>query len=174
MLDGATIRLRPWQDSDLPVLTSLRNDVSLQAQLLARARGSRPEQVREWLETGSSQTDRLLFIIADRQDDQPLGFIQVSDLDLVDGHANLGICLLSQARSRGLGGQAITLLADYLHKQWRLRKIYLRVRSDNTAAIRCYEKAGFERCGLLRQHVFVEGQWHDVVLMECFIGVGVD
>jgi RimJ/RimL family protein N-acetyltransferase len=169
MLDGANIRLRPWRDDDLPVLTGLRNDVALQAQLLARAQGSRPEQVREWLQCRSGQADRLLFIIADRGDDQARGFIQVSDLDLLDGHANLGICLLGQVRGCGLGGQAISLLADYLRDQWRLRKLVLRVRADNAAALRCYEKAGFERCGLLRQHVFIEGCWQDVVLMELFL-----
>lgn len=169
MLEGANFRLRPWRDEDLPVLTTLRNDVALQAQLLARARGSRPEQVREWLLSRSGQADHMLFIIAEREDDQTQGFIQISDLDPVNGHADLGICLLGQARGRGLGGQAIVLLANYLRDQWRLNKLSLRVRADNAAALRCYEKSGFERCGLLRQHVFIEGRWHDVILMERFL-----
>lgn len=171
MLKSATISLRPWQDADLPILTELRNDVALQAQLLARARGSRPEQVREWLQGRSRQDDRMLFIIADHQDDLAQGFIQLNDLDLIDRHAELGICLSAQARGRGLGGQAIALLADYLRDQWRLHKLCLRVRADNAAALRCYEKAGFVRCGLLRRHVFIEGRWQDVILMEYFLEI---
>lgn len=171
MLKSAAICLRPWQDSDLPTLTELRNDVALQAQLLARARGSRPEQVREWLQGRSSQSDRMLFIIAETQDDKTLGFIQLSDLDTVDRRADLGICLTVQARGRGVGGEAITLFTDYLRDQWGLHKVGLRVRSDNTAALRCYEKVGFARCGLLKRHVFIEGYWQDVVLMEHFLTV---
>ena len=169
MLKSATISLRPWQDTDLPILTEMRNDVVLQSKLLARARGSRSEQVREWLQSRSSQNDRMLFIIADCQDNQAQGFIQLNELNLIDRHADLGICLSTQARGRGLGGQAIALLAQYLRDQWSLRKLCLSVRADNTAALRCYEKLGFKRCGLLRQHVFIEGRWQDVVLMEYFL-----
>ena len=169
MLKNATISLRPWQEADLPILTELRNDVALQAQLLARPRGSRPQQVREWLEGRSRQDDRMLFIIADCRDDLAQGFIQLNELDLIDRRAELGICLSAQARGRGVGGHAIALLADYLRDQWNLHKLGLRVRADNAAALRCYEKVGFARCGVLRRHVFIEGCWQDVILMEYFL-----
>ena len=169
MLKNATISLRPWQEADLPILTELRNDVALQAQLLARPRGSRPQQVREWLEGRSRQDDRMFFVIADCKDDSAQGFIQLSDLDLIDRRAELGVCLCDQARGRGLGGQAIALLANYLRDQWHLRKLGLRVRADNAAALRCYEKFGFVRCGLLRRHVFIDGCCQDIVLMEYFL-----
>lgn len=169
MLTGESVHLRVWREEDLPILTELRNDVQLQAQLLGRARGSRPEQVREWLQRRSAKVDSLLFIISEYDSEEALGFIQVSGLDAVDSHADLGICLIGDARGRGKGGEAISLLANYLREHWRLRKLNLRVRADNDVALRCYQKVGFERCGLLRQHIFIEGRWQDVVLMECFL-----
>jgi RimJ/RimL family protein N-acetyltransferase len=169
MLEGELIRLRTWRDEDLPVLTKLRNDVELQAQLLARARGSRSEQVREWLQARSTHPDSMLFVIAEQSNDEALGFVQVSDLDMVDGRASLGICLVKQARGRGIGSQTIFLLCGYLRDQWHLRKLSLNVRADNDSALRCYDKTGFVRCGLLREHVFISGRWHDVVLMERFL-----
>ena len=45
----ARIKLRAWQETDLPFLMQLRNNVSLQAQLLATARGSDEGAVRAWL-----------------------------------------------------------------------------------------------------------------------------
>ena len=168
MLEGEFVRLRSWRDDDLQLLTKLRNDVDLQAQLLARARGCRSEQVREWLHARSSHSDSMLFVIAEQKNDEALGFVQVSDLDMVDGRANLGICLVLQARGRGIGSQTISLLSDYLRDHWHLRKLSLKVRADNDSALRCYYKEGFERCGLLREHVFISGKWHDVVLMERF------
>jgi RimJ/RimL family protein N-acetyltransferase len=169
MLTGKSVHLRAWREEDLPVLTELRNDVQLQAQLLARARGSRPEQVREWLHSRSEKVDSLLFIISDCHSEEAQGFIQVSGLDTVDSHADLGICLIGKAQGRGKGGESISLLANYLREHWRLRKLNLRVRADNDVALRCYQKVGFERCGLLRQHIFIEGGWQDVALMECFL-----
>jgi RimJ/RimL family protein N-acetyltransferase len=169
LLDGISFRLRPWQDADLSVLTELRNDIAIQAQLLARARGSRSEQVREWLQRYGGQSDRFLLIIAARETDETLGFTQVTDMNSLDGHADVGICLIKQAQGRGLCKHVLDLLGDHLCSHWHLRKLNLRVRADNIPALRCYEKAGFERCGLLRRHIFIDDHWQDVVLMERFL-----
>ena len=169
MLIGVSIKLRPWRDEDLLFLTSIRNDVVLQAGLMSRARGSRKEQVIEWLQGHRDNLNSMMFIISERECDQPRGYIQINDLNLLDAHAEMGICLIEEAQGKGLGGQAIKLIAMYLRDHWRVRKLILRVGAKNAAALKCYEKAGFERCGLLKQHVFISGEWQDLVLMEYFL-----
>lgn len=169
MIEGNSIRLRPWAEDDLPFLTELRNNTALQGQLLARVRGSNQGQVRKWLEQRASQDDGLFFVVAKSEDNAPLGFIQISDIDLTDRHANLGICLAKEACGAGRGVQAIKMVCTHLARGWNLRKIMLKVRADNTAALRCYDKAGFKRCGSLTSHVFIDNQWHDIVLMEYFL-----
>jgi len=171
MIEGHNIRLRVWREDDLPILTALRNDVDLQAQLLARVRGSNAEQVLRWLK---DRTDRLLLVISDRRSDVILGYLQVGEMNTVDRHAVLGICLAPDARGRGLGGEAINLVCDYLRNIWGMRKLSLRVRADNTAALRCYERVSFERCGLLKQHFYLDGCGRDVVLMERLLEGGTD
>ena len=165
-LQHGLTRLRPWRDTDVPFLMRMRNDVPLQAQLLARARGSDETQVRRWLLERTAMPGRLFLVIAHADTDAPLGFVQVSDLDSVDRRGELGIGLAPEAQGAGHGGRALTLLLNHLQATRDLRKMSLRVRSDNASAIRCYERSGFERCGLLRRHVHIEGAWRDVVLME--------
>lgn len=169
MIDGDTVRLRAWSEPDLPALLRWRNDVALQAQLLARARGSNEAQVREWLRERTAGTN-LFFIVADRHTDAALGYLQFTGFDPVDSRADLGICLGSEAQGRGVGSEALRLAFVYLHQTWNLRKLSLRVRSDNERAMRCYRRLGFEACGLLREHVRLEGSWCDVVLMDLFLG----
>ena len=168
MIIGNGLCLRVWRDADLPILTELRNDLAVQAQLLSRARGSTEVQVREWLVRRHSEQSSLLFVIASNDNDEPLGFTQVLDIDYVDRKGNFGICLISDARGRGLGVQVIDIMTNYLRDSWNFNKLSLRVRADNHAALRCYEKAGFERCGLLREDVFIDGRLQNVVLMERF------
>jgi diamine N-acetyltransferase len=169
VIEGASIRLRSWQESDVAAMAVLRNSVDLQAQLLARARGSDDAQVHRWLQDRSSGIDSLLFIIANRQSNSALGYMQFAGLDPIDRRAELGICIAPAAQGQGLGKEAIALALPYLRDTWGLRKLSLRVRSDNQRAIRCYLGLQFEQCGLLRQHVFISGGWHDVVLMERFL-----
>lgn len=169
MIEGVSICLRPWKEADVPVMMDVRNDVALQAQLLARVRGSDDAQVRRWLQDRSSGADSLLFIVADRQSDAAIGFVQLTGIDTIDRRAELGICLVRQWQGRGAGTEALRLMFPYLRESRGLRKLSLRVRSDNVGAIRCYRSVGFEECGCLREHVYLEGTWHDLVLMDIFL-----
>ena len=166
MIETAQLRLRAWRSDDLPALTRLRNDVALQAQLLARVRGNSSAQVQQWLQDRSAAAGSVLWILADRHTDQALGFVQFSGIDGVDRRAELGICLLPEAQGGGRGREALAAALPYLQSNWDLHKVSLKVRHDNAGAIRCYEHLGFERCGLLREDVFLEGRWLDIVLME--------
>lgn len=169
MLVSENICLRPWQEDDLSFFVSLRNDVKLQAQLLSRARGSREDEVLKWLHSWSKRTDRFFFVISDKEKNEALGFIHVSNVDDINRFASLAICLHPASRGRQIGGESIALLSEYLKDNWNIRKLELQVRADNSSALRCYEKSGFQRCGLLKEHLFLEARWHDVVLMECFL-----
>lgn len=168
MIEGEKVRLRPWTDRDIHAMTSIRNDVPLQAQLLAKVRGSDETQVRHWLEQRSSSVDSLLLVIADTESDGAIGFFQLTGLDSTDRRADLGICLSRPWQGKGLGSEVLSLAMPHVHDTCNLRKLSLRVRADNTGAIRCYGKAGFKECGRLRKHMFLEGIWHDIVLMELF------
>jgi diamine N-acetyltransferase len=169
MIEGVAVRLRAWGENDLPDLVALRNDVALQAQLLARVRGSGVEQVRNWLQDRTSSPDKLIFIIADRETDATLGFVQITGMDLADRRAELGICLKREAQGHRAGTESLRLTCAYLRDTWGLRKVSLKVRADNAVAIHCYRRVGFESCGLLRQHVFIEGAWQDIMLMDQFL-----
>jgi RimJ/RimL family protein N-acetyltransferase len=169
VIDGTSIRLRAWQDKDIPVMKVLRNDVALQAQLLARARGNDDSQVRRWLDERSTGDDSLLYIIADRESDAALGYLQLIGIDPLDHRAELGICLAPQAQGRHVGRDSLLLLLTHVQQTRDLRKISLRVRADNPSAIRCYQNVGFEQCGLLHEHVYIDNAWQDLVLMEIFL-----
>jgi diamine N-acetyltransferase len=169
MIEGQGLRLRSWTDADIPVLTEMRNDLALQAELLARPRGSSPAQVRQWLKERTADLQGLLLVIADSDDDRTLGYVQITDIHAIDQRGELGMCLHPRAQGQHLGSRALALLPPYLRRVWLLRKLTLRVRADNLRAIACYEKAGFERCGLLREHVRIDGALRDLVLMEVFL-----
>lgn len=170
MIEGSHIRLRQWRDEDLPSLTAWRNDVALQTQLMARPRGSDVAKVRSWLESRTSSADRLFLIAATLKTDEAIGYLQFENLNLVDRHGELGICLAPSRQNKGYGTEAILLVAGYMHATWGLRKISLRVLADNQRAIKSYAKCGFVECGRMRKHFLVDGQWKDVLLMELFVG----
>lgn len=169
MIDGKSVRLRPWREDDIEKITQLRNDVNLQSQLLARARGSNVDQTRQWLQQRSSNSSNLIFIVADIDKDYPVGYIQFVDIEPIDQTAKLGICLSPDIHGKGVGNEVLLLVFKYLYNCLALRKVILEVREDNERAIKCYEKVGFVCCGKYLKHKFVDGKWHDVIIMELFL-----
>ncbi|WP_374606438.1 GNAT family N-acetyltransferase [Thermomonas sp.] len=165
-LEGAGVRLRGWQEADLPALSVLRSDVGLQAMLMSRARPNPVSRVREWLEERTAQADMLLLVIADRDNDAVLGYMQAAALDRSHGHCELGICLSPAAHGRGFATEALELLYVHLRDHYGLRKICLRVRCDNARAIAFYHREGYVEVGRLEGHYHEDEACIDVVLME--------
>src|SRR5690606_25782674 len=132
MIETTQLRLRAWRSDDLPALTRMRNDLALQAQLLARVRGNSSAQVQQWLQDRSAAVHWRLWILPDRHSDHALGFLQFTGIDGFDRRAELAICLIPEAQGGGRGREALAAALPYLQGSWGLRKVSLKVRHDNT------------------------------------------
>lgn len=166
MIASGNVRLRAWREDDIPHLLPLRNDVHTQLQLMTRPRPNSAASVRDWLVGRSTQSDAVLFIIAEQAGDRVLGYLQLTKIDLVNRHAALGICLAPADQGQGHGRAACEALFSYARQTLNLRKITLEVLADNERAIQLYQKLGFRQIGQLAEHYLQDQRWHDVVLME--------
>ena len=68
--------------------------------------------------------------------------------------------------NKGYGTEAMTLLLKHGFETLNLNRIMLRVYDFNARAQRCYEKAGFVTEGQLRDALYVEGDYRDVLIMS--------
>jgi RimJ/RimL family protein N-acetyltransferase len=76
----------------------------------------------------------------------------------------LGMGLIPDYRGRGVGARLMDQTVSQAFAAGFVR-IELNVRADNLRAVRLYEKAGFVREGVLRDAVFVDGEFHDAIAM---------
>jgi len=157
--------LRAPRDSDMEVLLAMRNDVELQLQLAARPRPNSEERVREWIHKHSSDPNTLFYIVAEEAG-AACGYIQLTEMDSIDGTGRLGVCIARAAQSTGHATRAIALLEDYAHAILGLRKIVLSVLSSNSGAIKLYRKIGYLDVGVHREHHYARGAYHDMLVME--------
>ncbi len=65
---------------------------------------------------------------------------------------------------QGYGSEALLLMLHYGFEERGLNRIYAHVNSDNTASLRMLEKCGYQREGVLRQAIFKNGRFKDVVV----------
>jgi RimJ/RimL family protein N-acetyltransferase len=59
----------------------------------------------------------------------------------------------------------VRVLLDYAFRLRNMRKVWLTVNGDNERAIRSYRASGFKEEGRLRQHVWSNGKYIDLVYM---------
>ena len=81
----------------------------------------------------------------------------------VDGRATVGYWLLRKARGKGLVTHALPLVSRWAFDELGLKRIGLLADPRNVASVRLAERAGFQREGVLRSWVDVNGERVDHV-----------
>jgi RimJ/RimL family protein N-acetyltransferase len=66
----------------------------------------------------------------------------------------------------GVGTEVTQMLVAYAFDALALHKVWLGVNAANAAALTTYDRAGFTREGVLRDDVFRNGRYYDVVRMS--------
>ena len=95
-----------------------------------------------------------------------IGQCALFNLHPVAHRMELGITIGDQAYwGKGYGREAVQLLVDYGFRHHNLHRIYLEVHARNERAIRAYRSCGFAEEGRLRQHVWSDGSYDDLVIM---------
>ena len=122
------------------------------------------DRVRQKYGPGSERESDARWII--EASDLRIGVVRLEGIEPVHGKADLGIVIGEKDFwSRGYGTEAIRLAVVHGFSELGLRRVELITDADNVRGIRCYEKCGFRREGLLRSHRLRYGEPLDMVVM---------
>ena len=88
------------------------------------------------------------------------------DIDETHRKAEYGIFIGErEALSKGYGTEAAKLMIRYAFEERKLHKLMLRVLAGNDRAKKSYENAGFVQEAYLKDDVYLEDGYRDVILM---------
>ncbi|MGP4077919.1 GNAT family N-acetyltransferase [Halobacillus sp. K22] len=119
------------------------------------------------LDSYTSQPDRLVYKAWDPEFNEVVGHISLGRIDKKNESARIGKVLVSpEHQNRGIGEQMIQEMTAIAFQELKLHKVALGVFDFNQPAIRCYEKAGFQKDGLLRDHRKVNGSFWNLMEMS--------
>lgn len=80
-----------------------------------------------------------------------------------------GVSVLKEYWGNGIGEELIKYLIAWSKDSGIIRKINLRVRTDNTPAIKLYKKFGFLEEGKRKRDFLINGKFYDSLLMGLMI-----
>jgi UDP-4-amino-4,6-dideoxy-N-acetyl-beta-L-altrosamine N-acetyltransferase len=169
--EGKITRLRPLQKTDIEKSLKWRNDPVIRENLIGIRFPVTRELETAWYESAleDRSNKRVIFGIETKEENSLLGFVYLINIDWISRHTNFGILIgEKEYHGKGIGQEAMTILFRYAFDALNLRKICLEVASFNQPAIRLYQKIGFKEEGKLKQHVYLEGEYHDLIIMSIF------
>ncbi|GAA1634260.1 GNAT family protein [Saccharothrix algeriensis] len=158
-LHGERVALRPAEPADVDRLAEIR---------------AAPEVRVRWqgddlaAEIAADLDDPDLELLVVEHDGQVVGAIQwTEESDAMYRHAGMDLYLDPAVHGRGLGSDAVRTLARHLIGELGHHRLVIDPAADNTAAIACYAKVGFQPVGVMRRYELgPDGTWHDGLLMD--------
>jgi RimJ/RimL family protein N-acetyltransferase len=164
-LIGEKVYLRPLERADAPQLTTWINNREVN-RFLKVYRPMNLQNEEEFIEaTRKSKTD-VVFGITTKDGNHLIGCTGLHDLDQVNRNCHFGI-MIGEPPSwgKGFGTEATRLITRYAFESLNLHRVWLTVYDFNLRGAAVYEKVGYKREGILRQHVYREGKYHDAIMM---------
>ena len=166
MLQGKKIYLRPITMDDTETIVKWRNNERVRRNFIYREVFTK-EVHENWMKTRVASGEVIQFIICRIEDDRPVGSVYLRDVDKDNSLAEYGIFIgEDDAIGLGYGNEAAELMCSYADEKMHLKKLILRLFSDNIPARKSYEHAGFSFKEDLPGVVCSDGEVRDMILME--------
>lgn len=166
ILKGEKIVLRPFLKKDVNNLYEFKNDWEVIKTLGGLSHGYSLEALERWIENIEGKENDIVWAIADRNNDECIGHIGLYNINYRDGKANKGTIIgYKDYMGKGIASEANSLILDYAFLQLRLHRVEATVLEDNQAIIHVKEKLGYKKEGVLRDHQFRNGKYHNAIIM---------
>ena len=159
-LVGDRARIRPGSRDDVAPLRAILSEPAVACWW------GEPDSADEIAADLVGDSSSVLLVI--EVDDQVAGGIQYhEEATPMYRHAGIDIFVASRQHNRGVGTEAVWLLARFLCEQRGHHRLTIDPAAANQRAIRCYEKVGFRPVGVMRAYERgPDGDFHDGLLMD--------
>lgn len=165
---GKRIYLRGIEKEDLKGnLFQWANDSQVTYYLFMGTFPNHIELLEEQYEKSIRDNTEVQFIIADKKNNKVIGFCGVYRIEWIGRSCEYRIFIGEKDYwGKRIGSEVAGLLLEYAFDKLNMNKIWLGVNAEHIAGVKSYEKAGFVREGILRQEIYRNGKYYDVIRMS--------
>lgn len=161
------LKLRQLEEKDAPFMLEWLHDERFSQFFQFDGQKMTEQDVLKYITDAHQLVNTKHFAVVDR-DDQYLGTISLKNIDHINKNAEYAICMRVKAMGKGISKIATDMILEYAFKELKLHKVYLNVFSDNTRAIKFYEKYGFVFEGEMKEQVYSHEIFKDLKYFAIF------
>lgn len=125
------------------------------------------EDIIDWINFHNSNPEEVLLVIEDRTERKLIGHIGLYKIDYVTKKTEIGILIADDdSRGKGYGTKSTKLMVAYAFDKLGMHKVTAEVLSENAPSIAMFKKCGFSVDGCLRDDVYKNERYYDVLNMS--------
>ena len=166
MLKTERILLRAIEEKDLNLMAQWRSNPDVYEYFYEYCPISLKQQTI-WYDNQLKNPNEMNFVIS-AHDGNAIGTVSIYNIDRRNRKAEWGRLIIGDASKRdaGIGFDAVKLIQEYSFAHLNLHKLYCDALSSNDRAKALYVKLGFREDCVLREHVFKNGSYVDIVVFS--------
>ncbi|WHH58339.1 UDP-4-amino-4,6-dideoxy-N-acetyl-beta-L-altrosamine N-acetyltransferase [Petroclostridium sp. X23] len=165
MMQGILVDLTPLSKEYIDVIRNWRNSPDVYRYLFSHYFIT-PEQQQSWYENLLRDKSKLYMMVIEKKDMKPVGLVWLNNIDNLHRTAEWGFFMGSkEGRNAGYAVEAEYLLIKYAFEYLNLHRLYGHVFTFNKKVISMHKRFGFQLEGILREHVYHEGEYKNVAVV---------
>jgi ribosomal-protein-alanine N-acetyltransferase len=103
----------------------------------------------------------ITWIVSTKESKTAIGHISLQQIDMKNKHSEISYGLNSSYWKKGFMTEALTKVFEYAFAQVNLNKIFAVTSTKNESSVQLLERLGFEKEGVLKQHLRIAESYHD-------------
>ena len=153
-IEGNKILLRAIEEKDNGILQELINDPDIENMVCGHSFPVSQRFQNKWFDEESASPNTIRCAIETINDNKTVGTIILSNIDYINGNAEIHIKILTSFHHCGIGKEAVDLLVEYAFNYLRLHLVYAEILDYNNASKALFKKCRFEYNGTLKNRIF--------------------
>ena len=152
---------------DVDAIRNLKNNEKAALLLGGIHRQYSSEDIVNWINLHNNNSEEVLLVVEDTAAGKLIGHVGLYKIDSIAKKTEYGILIADDdSRGKGYGTKCTSLMVDYAFTELGMHKVTAEVLSVNAASIAMFKKCGFIVDGCLRDDVFKNGRYYDVLCMS--------
>ena len=165
-MQGRLVRLRAYEKSDADAMVRWASDEEVTRWHGPPNLPASRAQAEKFIEAALASGDAAKYYAIEALDGKLVGDCGLRAIDWKCRKAEFFITIGEKSLwDKGFGTDALRIVIRLAFEKMNLNRLWLTALVDNPRAVRCYEKCGFVREGLLRQESYVDAKYRDVFMM---------
>jgi RimJ/RimL family protein N-acetyltransferase len=167
MYKSKRIALRAFTEEDALLISEMKTDFTA-----IKAFGGRPfpnntAGEKEWISKmyPASLLNSIILVVEEIETKLFIGYVGAIIIDYINSNAHVGVFFHKNGRGKGYFKEASILFYAYLFNEINLHRVYSGVLPYNEIALENDKKIGFKVEGIMKEHIFQNGKYFDVVMI---------